>query len=107
MPLQHDLPTIREAVANGRILWKKHALERTLERGMSRLSVKQAIQLGEIIEQYPDDYPVPSLLIAECGVEPLHVVLSWDAKSAQCHIMTAYRPDLAHFEADMKTRRTS
>jgi len=27
--------------------------------------------------------------------------------SLQCHIVTVYRPDLEHFEADFKTRRRS
>jgi len=33
----------------GRILWKKHALERMMERGISRAQVKQAISQGSII----------------------------------------------------------
>jgi len=35
-----------------------------MERGISRAWVKQAIASGGIIEQYPADYPVPSLLLA-------------------------------------------
>ncbi len=48
----------------GRILWKKNALERMMEQGISRTQVKQAISQGSIIEYYPDDYPIPSLLHA-------------------------------------------
>jgi len=39
--------------------------------------------------------------------EALHVVLAYDAASEQCHIITAYRPDLTHFEVDLITRRLS
>ena len=39
--------------------------------------------------------------------EPLHVVVAFDAESLQCHVITAYRPDLTHFEADFITRRLS
>ena len=37
------------AVNAGRVLWKKHALERMMERGISRVQVKQAILKGSII----------------------------------------------------------
>lgn len=76
-----------------------------LERGISRNQVKKAILQGIIIENYPDDFPIPSLLLAVNQPEALHVVLANDAASEQCHIITAYRPDLAHFEADLITRR--
>ncbi len=101
------LNDIRNAVNAGRVLWKKHALERMLERGISRNQVKDAILHGSIIENYPDDHPVPSILMAINQPEALHVVLAYDAASELCHIITAYRPDLTHFEADLITRRLS
>ena len=96
---------IGNAVNAGRVLWKKHALERMMERGISRTQVKQAILRGSIIEFYPDDYPIPSVLLATPEPEPLHAVVAYDAASQQCHVITAYRPDLTHFEADLITRR--
>jgi len=101
------LSDICNAVNAGHVLWKKHALERMLERGISRNQVKNAILQGVIIESYPDDYPVPSLLLAVHQPEALHVVIAYDAVSKQCHIITAYRPNLTHFEADLTTRRLS
>jgi hypothetical protein len=101
------LTDIRDAVNAGRVLWKKHALERMLERGIGRNQVKNAILHGDIIENYPDDHPIPSLLLALNQPEALHVVLAYDAASEQCHIITAYRPDLTHFEVDLVTRRLS
>ena len=101
------LTDIRNAVNAGRVLWKKHALERMLERGIGRNQVKNTILQGVIIENYPDDYPVPSLLLALNQSEALHVVLAYDAVNEQCHIITAYRPDLTHFEVDLITRRLS
>lgn len=96
---------ICNAVNAGRILWKKHALERMMERGISRAQVKQAILQGSIIEYYPDDYPVPSVLFATIQPEPVHAVVAYDAASQQCHVITAYCPDLTHFQADLITRR--
>ena len=86
-------------------MWKRHALERMMERSISRTHVKQAITQASIIEYYPDDYPFPSALLAAFQPEPLHVVVAYDTENSQCHVITAYRPDLAHFEADLITRR--
>ena len=56
------LPDIHRALIQGRTFWKKHALERTMERNISRYAVKQAILDGDIIEEYPADYLIPSML---------------------------------------------
>jgi len=101
------LNDIRQAVEAGQVLWKRHALERMLQRGISRNQVKQAIFQGVIIETYPGDLPLPSLLLANQQPEALHVVLAYDPDSTQCHVITAYNPDLSHFEADLITRRLS
>ncbi len=98
---------IKNAVNDGQVLWKKHALERMMERGISRALVKQAIVNGVIIETYPNDNPIPSMLIAYNHQEALHVVLAYEAENQYCHIITTYRPDLAHFENDFITRRLS
>ena len=58
------LSDVQRTVVEGNLLWKKHALERMLERGISIALVKQAILSGSIIEEYPDDYPIPS---GQCG----------------------------------------
>ena len=103
--MTYNLDCIQHAVNKGDVQWKKHTLERMMERGISRNLVKQAIISGDIIEVYPDDYPIPSLLICSLKPEPLHVVLSYDEDSLNIHIITVYRPDLEHFEADFITRR--
>jgi len=66
---------ICNAVNSRHILWKKHALERMMERGISRTQVKLAILQGIIIEYYSDDYPIPSVLLATPEPEPLHAVV--------------------------------
>jgi hypothetical protein len=37
--------------------------------------------------------------------EPMQVVVATDPAARICHVITAYRPDLEHFEADFKSRR--
>ncbi len=96
---------LREAAAQGRIHWHQHALERFLERGISRAEVVRAITNGEIIEVYQTERPYPSCLILYVEAEPVHVVAATDPTTRICHVITTYRPDLKHFEPDFRTRR--
>ena len=94
------------AIENGRIEWQKHALEQMLERGISRETVKEVLRNGEIIEDYLDDKQYPSgLFLGWIRDEPLHVVAAFDSSTGWGFIITAYKPDLEHFESDYKTRR--
>ena len=98
---------LKNAVENGRIEWQKHALERMLQRGISRDMVKRVILSGELIESYPDDEPFPSgLFLGWADREPYHVVIAFDLETSYCFVITAYSPDLEHFEGDFKTRRS-
>jgi len=45
--------TIEFVINNGNIEWHRHALERMMERGISRREVKDVLLTGEVIEEYP------------------------------------------------------
>jgi hypothetical protein len=63
-------------------------------------------KIGECIEDYPDDYPFPSgLFFGWHGDKPLHVVAALEEPIPRVYIITAYEPDLEHFENDFRTRR--
>jgi len=77
-----------------------------MERDISREMVKEVLLIGEVIEDYPDDKPYPSVLFwGWIKGEPFHVVAALDSESEYCFVITAYKPDLEHFESDYKTRR--
>ncbi len=67
--------------------------------------VKQALAEGQVVESYPDDYPIPSLLVCCLDPDPLHVVVAWNENTRECHIITTYRPDLDHFELGFMRRK--
>lgn len=97
---------VAKAVQNGSIEWQKHALERMLEREISRDMVKQTLLSGEIIEDYSEQKPYPgALFLGLVDGKPLHVVIALDEYNNFCFIITAYKPDLEHFETNFKTRR--
>lgn len=84
------IDVLRESCHNGAILWSTHALARLQERGIFRKDVRHAILTGEIIEQYPDDFPNESCLIlgATINNQSLHVVCGYDGESIT--VITAY-----------------
>ena len=62
---------------------------------------------GELIENYPDDRLYPSaLFLGLINEKPIHVVAALDNLNTFCYVITAYEPDLNHFESDYKTRKT-
>ena len=86
--------------------WRRHVLERLLERGIAGREVLEALLNGECIEAYPEDTPYPSaLFFGRSGARPLHAVAAFDAGGGEVYIITAYEPDTKHFTNDFKTRK--
>ena len=83
----------------------QHAELRRRQRGISVPDIKYAIQTGEIIEDYPDDYPFPSCLILGDSTQatPLHVVCGSGERTL--YVITAYYPSPDKWEPDWKTRK--
>jgi hypothetical protein len=69
-----------------------HARERMAERGISTEDLIRLIINGEIIEDYPDDFPYPSALILGYFWDaPFHVVAAKGRDLVK--IVTVYRAD--------------
>ena len=78
------------------------------ERQIGRSDVFRVLLDSERIEDYPEDTPFPSaLFLGWLGAQPLHVVAAYDSANIRAFIITAYQPDLEHFEPGFVTRRTS
>ena len=88
-----------------KIKWSTHCLERMQERDISIDDVGNCIMSGEIIEDYPDDFPHPSCLIFGYSInhKVLHTVVGSDGEVL--HIITAYYPNTIKFMEDLKTSR--
>jgi len=86
------------------IIITQHSRKRFAERGININDVQNAINSGEIIEQYPEDFPFPSCLVfGFSGNKPLHVVASID--EGIMYIISAYIPSEEKWESDLKTRK--
>ena len=82
-----------------------HAAKRLEQRGIFLKEIMNCIMTGEIIEQYPDDYPYPScLMLGNKNInKPLHTVVG--TNGSQLLIITAYYPAPEKWMDDLKTRR--
>lgn len=82
-----------------------HSYKRLRQRKIRTIDAIAAMSNGEIIEEYPKDYPYPSCLILGCTVngKMLHVVCSIGKN--KLWIITAYYPDSEKWESDFKTRK--
>lgn len=100
-----DIETIREYYKKDMVFVSEHAAERYRQRGIKAKDVRYVIENGEIIEQYPDDYPFPSCLIYgnDTNGKIIHVCVSDEGSSSR--IITAYYPSSNKWESDYKTRK--
>ena len=100
-----QIEEIQKLCQQQKIKWSTHCLERMQERDISRQDIKNCLLKGEIIEDYPDDFPHPSCLVFGYTIngKVIHVVVGSDVN--YIYIITAYFPNSTKFLEDLKTRR--
>ena len=82
----------------------QHSRKRFSERGIKIQDIINAIETGQIIEDYPEDFPFPSCLILGKGGETtIHIVASINYD--MIYLITAYIPDSDKWEDDFKIRK--
>ena len=95
---------VRRAAAR-RLLYLPHAVRQMArpERMITSGEVRAAVDLGELVEDYPDDARGHScLLLGRGGERSVHVVCA--PKEEYLAIITAYVPSADEWEADLRTR---
>ena len=96
---------IRNLIREGDTKWTAHCLEKMGERDITISEVRQCIEAGDIIEDYPDDFPHPSCLIYGKISEERVILVVVGCDDETAYIITAYIPNSEKFENDLKTRR--
>ena len=89
------LDDIRDKMARRQYEFSRHALDRTIRRGIRVAEVEQAFRNDcEIVEDYPEDKYGPSLLVLGMtdGGHALHVQVSC-LSHPLLKIITLYEPD--------------
>lgn len=95
----------RLSAVNANIVMSSHANLQCIERIIDSSDILKVLQHGEIIEDYPDDYPFPSCLMLDFikPDKPMHVCCG--VGEGKIYIITAYYPNPKKWESDMKTRK--
>ena len=95
-----SIENLRAYCKNDTIMLTEHVLTRMRQRSIRLEDIKYAILNGEIIEQYPSDYPFPSCLINSGG---MHIVCSLG--DGLIYIITAYRPSPEKWDTEGRKRK--
>ena len=102
MPIIDDL---RSKISQNAFEFSKHAVDQTILRNISVQEMRDVINNGEIIEDYPDDKYGPSCLIF--GVtqngRPIHIQCSYPSRPI-VKVVTVYEPNPDRW-IDYKVRR--
>ena len=100
-----EIKNLQKYFLEDQVFVTAHAAERFRQRGIRISDIRNAVNFGEIIEQYPEDYPYPSCLVLGKNLsgESIHAVLSDEGNSSR--IITAYFPDTDKWSDDFKTRK--
>ncbi|MBK9126072.1 MAG: DUF4258 domain-containing protein [Chloroflexi bacterium] len=95
---------IRKHYRDRNFILSAHAHEKSAQRRILSDEIDEAIQAGEVIEDYPNDKYGPSCLLlglTKAG-RPLHIQVSYPPHRK---VITVYEPSSDRWEADMRTRK--
>ena len=100
-----DIENLRKHYQDDAVFITEHAAERSRQRGILTRDIRNGVETGEIIEQYPDDFPFPSCLILgeDLAGNCIHICMSEEGSSSR--IITAYYPDKEKWSDDFRARK--
>jgi len=89
-----------------RLEFSGHAVRQMFQRRISKEDVIAVIERAQVIAEYPDDKPFPSvLMLGFAGGRPIHLVVAKDPQSGMCIVVTAYSPNPRLWTDDFRERR--
>lgn len=76
------------------------------ERNISGKKVRQALEAGDVIEDYSAEMSASSrLILGFQGKRPFHVVASGNAGTNEITVITVYVPDPGKWKKDFRSRK--
>ena len=100
-----NIDTLKRYFEQNRVFVTQHAAERFRQRGIKIKDIRFAINNGEIIEQYPDDFPFESCLVLGKDQNNIFIHVCMSDEGSSSRIVTAYYPSENKWNADFKTRK--
>ncbi|NWF58874.1 MAG: DUF4258 domain-containing protein [Fischerella sp.] len=91
-----DIKDIINALNTGKVIKSRHSISEALADSLNIEEIYFSVEQGaEIIEDYPDAYPLPACLILGWNStgEPIHSVWAYNQANQTVKLITVYRPD--------------
>ena len=101
----YTIEDFRKINMSENIVISLHGQLRLNERNITVDDVMNAIDNGEIIEQYPDDFPFPSCLFLGLSINDVYIHIVVSMNDDKIYLITAYVPNTDKWEADLKNRK--
>lgn len=96
---------MKASAAKMKLMYRKHAIIRMFERGITDQDIRSVLASGEVIVHYPNDTPYPSqLILGWVNGNPIHVLIA-TAENDEIIVITAYQPSPTLWENDFKRKR--
>ncbi|MCL2513023.1 MAG: DUF4258 domain-containing protein [Oscillospiraceae bacterium] len=100
-----NIENIRGKCKNGFLRWTNHAQIRILQRNININDVAYTLINGEIIEQYPNDYPYPSCLVLSSIKKNKYLHVVCGIGDEEIWIITAYYPNPDEWTNGFRVRK--
>lgn len=76
-----------------------------IERNITVAAIRDVLENGELIEDYPTDVPSRYPLLGWSGLRPIHVVREDDPVADETTVVTAYEPDAKRWKPGFRERK--
>jgi hypothetical protein len=92
---QMEIELVLDAIALGQVQPSRHSLREAANDDLELEEIYASVTHGEVIEDYPNAYPMPACLILGFTPlnEPIHSVWGYDETNRIARLVTVYRPD--------------
>jgi hypothetical protein len=102
-----SIDIIKKLCQENTLRWTNHILIRLLQHTISTDDIVCALINGEIIEQYPSDYPFPSCLVLGLSEQKKYLHVVCGIGETELWLITAYYPNIDKWEEGFKVRKGS
>lgn len=103
--MELTIEIIKNLCKNKKLRWTNHIFIRLTQRNISMSDVEKALLSGEIIEEYPSDYPYPSCLVLGLTIENKHLHVVCGSNGEELWLITAYYPNTELWSNNFKVRK--
>jgi len=86
------------------IIFPPYVLKHMIERNIPVAAVRDILENGDIIEEYPADEPPRYLMLGWSGTRPIHVVAEDDPVTGETTAVTVYEPDIKLWKEEFTKR---